>query len=237
MEHGGSAGMRVGEVAASEGVTVRTLHHYDHVGLLRPSLRTAAGYRLYGEQDVARLRTIRTLREFGFSLSDIARLLELDPRERARAFARQRDRLEREARRTQAQSWALDGFLRNGSSQGEALTPESEAPDESRWERLIRETESIERAWSHRMGGAAPDDGTPSSPDPESHPIAEAHRALIERWYYPFPPARMSEIADLLEQDPSFRSPIDRRSPGLARFIARELRRCAAAAPTQPAHH
>jgi len=54
---------------------VRALHHYDRLGLLKPSSRTAAGYRLYGPSDVARLQQIVTLKFIGFSLREIKRLL------------------------------------------------------------------------------------------------------------------------------------------------------------------
>ena len=57
-------------------VTVRTLHHYDHLGLLKPSGRTASGYRLYSERDFARLEQIVALKFIGFSLKQIRDLLE-----------------------------------------------------------------------------------------------------------------------------------------------------------------
>ena len=59
------------EFAELTGVTVRTLHHYDRLGLLKPSGRTAAGYRLYGERDFARLQQIITLKFIGFPLNQI----------------------------------------------------------------------------------------------------------------------------------------------------------------------
>ena len=63
--------MTVGEVAALTGVTVRTLHHYDAIGLVRPAARSAAGYRLYGPDDVARLQEVVAYRRLGFGLEDI----------------------------------------------------------------------------------------------------------------------------------------------------------------------
>lgn len=66
---------RVGELAEATGLTVRTLHHYDAIGLLRPSARTASGYRLYGEGDIERLQRIRSLRELGLSLEEIRECL------------------------------------------------------------------------------------------------------------------------------------------------------------------
>lgn len=62
---------KVGELARQTGLTVRTLHHYDEIGLLSPSHRTGAGHRLYGAQDLARLLQILSLRQLGFSLEEI----------------------------------------------------------------------------------------------------------------------------------------------------------------------
>ena len=67
---------KVGELARSTGLTVRTLHHYDRVGLLSPSRRTASGHRLYVAADVARLQQVRSLRELGFSLDEVREFLE-----------------------------------------------------------------------------------------------------------------------------------------------------------------
>jgi DNA-binding transcriptional MerR regulator len=64
------------EFAARAGVTVRTLHYYDRTGLLKPSGYTAAGYRLYGERDLARLQQIVTLKFIGFPLKQIKELLD-----------------------------------------------------------------------------------------------------------------------------------------------------------------
>lgn len=68
--------MKVGELARSTGLTVRTLHHYDEIGLLRPSVRSEAGYRMYAAQDVARLHAIQALRHLGLALGAIAPILD-----------------------------------------------------------------------------------------------------------------------------------------------------------------
>jgi DNA-binding transcriptional MerR regulator len=68
--------LKVGELARSTGLTVRTLHHYDEIGLLKPSGRSESGYRLYSQADVARLHAIQALRHLGMSLNDIAAVLE-----------------------------------------------------------------------------------------------------------------------------------------------------------------
>jgi MerR family transcriptional regulator, thiopeptide resistance regulator len=62
---------KVGELARRTGLTVRTLHWYDQLGLLRPSQRTPSGHRLYVPADVQRLQQIRSLRHLGFTLEEI----------------------------------------------------------------------------------------------------------------------------------------------------------------------
>jgi MerR family transcriptional regulator, thiopeptide resistance regulator len=92
----------IGDLAARTGLTVRTLHHYDEIGLARPSRRTAAGHRRYTAADVRRLHRIVALRGFGFPLPEIAALLD-DPGLDARELIRRQldqvaDRLARAAR-------------------------------------------------------------------------------------------------------------------------------------------
>jgi DNA-binding transcriptional MerR regulator len=70
---------RVGDLARASGLTVRALHHYDHIGLLTPSGRTPAGHRAYSDGDLARLYRISLLRRLGFPLGQIAAMLD-DPR-------------------------------------------------------------------------------------------------------------------------------------------------------------
>jgi len=67
---------KIGELAASMGLTVRALHHYGHLGLVRASRRTAAGHRLYGEADIERLYQVVALRQLGLPLEVIAAVLE-----------------------------------------------------------------------------------------------------------------------------------------------------------------
>src|SRR5205085_4353364 len=69
-------GLKVGELARRTGLTVRTLHHYDEIGLLRPSLHTESGHRLYTAADVARLQQVRSLRQLGFSLEEVRACLD-----------------------------------------------------------------------------------------------------------------------------------------------------------------
>jgi DNA-binding transcriptional MerR regulator len=68
--------LKVGELARRTGLTVRTLHHYDAISLLKPSLHTEAGYRLYTAGDVGRLQQVLSLRQLGFSLEEVRDCLD-----------------------------------------------------------------------------------------------------------------------------------------------------------------
>jgi DNA-binding transcriptional MerR regulator len=85
---------RIGELAEQAGLTVRTLHHYDAIGLLRPSARSAAGYRLYGAAEVARLYHILALRQLGFPLEEIAACLDAQAGDASGLVARQLARVD-----------------------------------------------------------------------------------------------------------------------------------------------
>jgi DNA-binding transcriptional MerR regulator len=71
-----SEALTVGQMAERFGVTVRTLHHYDEIGLLVPSERTSAGYRLYTTKDITRLQHVVVYRRLGFALEEVAVLLQ-----------------------------------------------------------------------------------------------------------------------------------------------------------------
>ena len=70
------AELKVGDLARRTGLTVRTLHHYDEIGLLKPSMHTSSGHRLYSTDDVARIQQILSLRQLGFSLEQIGACLD-----------------------------------------------------------------------------------------------------------------------------------------------------------------
>jgi DNA-binding transcriptional MerR regulator len=89
----------VQQLARLAAVSVRTLHHYDHIGLLKPSARTAAGYRLYGEADLLRLQQILFFRELDFPLADIQAILDEPGFDQVKALHDHRRLLQQEADR------------------------------------------------------------------------------------------------------------------------------------------
>jgi DNA-binding transcriptional MerR regulator len=72
--------MHIGAVAERTGLSLRSLRHWDEVGLVRPSGRTEGGFRLYTESDVERILLVRRMKPLGFSLEEMGRLLELADR-------------------------------------------------------------------------------------------------------------------------------------------------------------
>ncbi len=103
---------RVKELARVAGVTVRTLHHYDDIGLLVPRERSAAGYRLYDDDDLLRLQQILIGRELGLSLEDIRRMLDDPAFDRRAALLRQREQLEQRLHSAEAMLRSIDEALR-----------------------------------------------------------------------------------------------------------------------------
>lgn len=111
-----SEGMKVGELAKRTGLTVRTLHHYDEIGLLRPGNRTRSGHRLYGEPEVLRLQQIASLRHLGLSLEEVRECLDQPEYTLDRVLEMQSERIREEiGRRTQLRDLidALRGRLRS----------------------------------------------------------------------------------------------------------------------------
>jgi DNA-binding transcriptional MerR regulator len=111
----GFEALKVGDLARRTGLTVRTLHHYDDIGLVRPSLRTESGHRLYTERDIVRLHQVVSLRQLGLSLDEVHDCLNgsgFSPLEVLdRHCARLREQIERQ-RQLCARLEAIAGQLR-----------------------------------------------------------------------------------------------------------------------------
>jgi len=97
---------QIGEVAAEVGLSLRTIRHYEEVGLVPPSGRTTGGFRLYTERDIERLRLVKQMKPLGFTLDEMRDLLEV------------RDRLESEVTAHDARDVLL-GELRDYARQAE----------------------------------------------------------------------------------------------------------------------
>lgn len=106
-----TAPLTVGRVAELVGISVRALHHWDEIGLVSPSGRSWAGYRLYDAGDIARIHRVLVYRELGLSLADVGRVLDdptLDAREH---LERQRDQLRERIQRLQGTVLAVETMI------------------------------------------------------------------------------------------------------------------------------
>jgi len=141
----------VGQVARMARVSVRTLHHYDEIGLLVPTGRSETGYRLYGPGDVERLHAVLLLRELGLPLEEIRTILDQAPEARLDALVMHRERLVQRADRLGAALRAVDAW-----KESERRT-KSYGPKE--WAEMKAEAERIESTWaSHLDAGLSPED-------------------------------------------------------------------------------
>ncbi len=233
----------VKEVAALTGVTVRALHHYDEIGLLRPSARTDAGYRLYDREDLERLQEILVHRALGMSLADIERLLDDPGHDRVGALRTQRAELARRIGELHTMVAAIDAAL-TAHEEGTTVTDEdlfdgfdpSEYEDEARerWgdtdayrqsqERTTRYGKEDWKAMKVEADGivdrfiAVKRAGEPADSEPAMG-TAEAHRQHIAHWFYDCPPQMHAGLGEMYVQDPRFTAYWDDREPGLASYV------------------
>jgi MerR family transcriptional regulator, thiopeptide resistance regulator len=233
----------IGEVAELAGVSVRTLHHYDELGLLRPGERSDAGYRLYSYDDLARLQEILIWRGLGFSLAEIGSLVDDPHYDRVGALERQRAVLERELGRLGALTRAVDAALeahRNGTRLKETSMFDafdaSEYEDEARerwgdteayresarrtraygeteWSDIRAEAEAIVRELVALMRAGEPATGE------AARALAERHRGHISRWFYPCSPSMHRGLAEMYVADERFRRSYEREAAGLAAYL------------------
>jgi len=239
--------MNVGEVAALAGVTVRTLHHYDRIGLLSPSERTPAGYRRYTPSDLDRLHQVLVYRELGFPLEEIATLLD-DPAADPLAHLRRqlallRDRLDR----TRAMVAAVEKEM-EAHTMGISLTPEErfevfgehdpsqyDAEVEQRWGETDAYRESRRRTSSYtkedwlrikaegadveRRFAEALRSGVAADSE-QAMDVAEEHRQHISRWFYDCPPEMHAGLGRMYVEDERFTAHYEEIAPGLAQYVS-----------------
>jgi len=233
----------VGDVSRLAGVTVRTLRHYDEIGLLRPSGRTEAGYRLYAHEDLARLQEIIVWRQLGFSLAEIQQLLDDPEHDRGDALRSQRELVELELERLGATARALDEALTAHEQETELEEASmfkdfdpTEYEDEARerWGHTDAYRESARRAaeygepeWAQIRAeadevvarfAALMQDGEPAEGE-LARAVAERHRQHISRRFYPVSTDMHRRLAEMYIADPRFSANYERVAPGLAAYV------------------
>jgi MerR family transcriptional regulator, thiopeptide resistance regulator len=239
--------LTVGRLAELAGVTVRTLHHYDEIGLVRPSTRTAAGYRAYSAADVDRLRQVLTYRRLGFGLRAVAELVGDPSADAVAHLRRQRTLLLAQRDSVDAMVAAIDKEL-EARVMGISLTPQeqlevfgSDKPggawaDEAqqRWGETDPWRQSQHRAarygkedWTRIKAeadasvaafAAALRDGLPAGGQ-QAMDLAEGHRQHIVRYFYDCGYPMHRGLADMYLADERFTANYDSVESGLARYV------------------
>ncbi|MFE9836431.1 MerR family transcriptional regulator [Streptomyces sp. NPDC005551] len=239
----------VGQVAGFAGVTVRTLHHYDEIGLLAPSERSHAGHRRYGDADLDRLQQILFYRELGFPLDRVAALLDeqatgkADPRAHLR---RQHELLTARIEKLRRMAAAVEHAM-EAHTMGIDLTPEEKfevfgdkdpaahaEEAERRWGGTEAYAESQRRTarytkddWKRMQAevaawGARYDAVMAAGEPPAGEramDLAEEHRRHITRWFYTCSYEIHRGLGEMYVSDERFKEFYDSVRPGLAEHL------------------
>lgn len=241
--------LTVKQLAAISGVTVRTLHHYDQIGLLQPSRVGANGYRYYGRDELLRLQRILFHRELGVPLAAIAELLELEGQDQVSVLKQHRDKLvaERERYWTLIQTIDLtvaelqgEGNMNNADLY-KGFSPEKQAGYEAwlieRYGEPMRQSLDISRQSYAKMSPAQRDalgkelheveqslvnsmhDGIEAASD-QVDALIHRHRAWVSSmWGAPCRVERYAGLADLYLAHPDFLARYEDIAVGFARYL------------------
>jgi DNA-binding transcriptional MerR regulator len=236
----------VGAVAALTGVSVRTLHHYDHIGLVVPSVRTPAGYRGYTDVDIERLHLVLVYRSVGIPLDEIRKVLDDSSADVLEHLRRQHELLLDQADRLQHTIKAVEELM-NAHRSGIQLTAEEQveifgtttfsdeyaAEAEERWGETDAWKQSQQRvsqfgkqdwiaikaegdALLAALAQAKRDGVAPGSA--EANGLAARHRASIERFYDCGEEMHLN-LVEMYLADERFTRYYDDVEPGLAQFV------------------
>ncbi|MGV3580531.1 MerR family transcriptional regulator [Brevundimonas sp.] len=243
----------VSQLARLSGTSVRTLHHYDAIGLLKPATVGENGYRYYGRRELMRLQQILIHREFGVALSDIPALLDAEEPDRVRALREQRARLEKEADRYRRLARTIDRTIAELEGREtimdtqiyEGFSPEKQAGYEA-W--IIEKYGEPARAhvehskatvaamskgerqdWMAEVAdleadfGRAMEEGA-AADDPALDPLLKRHHAWVARtWKSPPTAEAYAGLGRLYVDNPDFRARYEAVAPGLADWLAEAM--------------
>ena len=237
--------MTIGEVSRLSGVTIRTLRHYDHIGLLRPAQVTEAGYRLYDEASLQRLHTILLFRELELPLEEIRRILDDPAFNPERTLAMQRrlllmrrghiDRLIDLTHTLEQKGMTHMDFnaFEERQSADYAAQAESAWGHTEAWQDYARREKTRKTGDSQRYGQelmamlSGFGQNRPASPDsPEAQAFVLRLQAFITEHFYTCTTPVLRGLADLYETG-DFRRNIDRAGgEGTAALLAQAIRIC-----------
>ena len=244
----------VKDVAKLSGVSVRALHHYDEIGLLKPACVGENGYRYYGREELLRLQQILFHRELEFPLEAIAAVLKAPDFDRVEALRRHRTTLAAEARRYRRLLKTLDDTLAalNGETEmndkdiykgfaperqveyeawlvdryGDEVTPHIAFAKQKMgaWTKADHEAHQAEVAAIERGLGEALASGTPAGSG-SLDPLLRRHHAWVAlAWKKPPTAAAYAGLADLYLGHEDFRARYEAVQPGLSEYMATAMK-------------
>ncbi|MFF1648569.1 MerR family transcriptional regulator [Streptomyces sp. NPDC058240] len=240
-----AGGLAVGRAAALVGVSVKTLHHWDAIGLARPSGRTWAGHRVYSGDDIARIHRVLVYKELGFPLAEIGRILDAPDVDAHDHLRRQRSQLVERIARLQRMVHAVDRMM-EASKPGMRLTPEEQVEifgadwqpawveeaedrwgDSAQWAQYAeraaamtpedwKETASATEALNADLAAAKRADVAPGSA--AANALAERHRAMISA-HFDCTTAMHVCIGRMYVDEPGYAEHYDALAPGLTVWL------------------
>lgn len=244
----------VNQLARLSGITVRTLHHYDEIGLLKPAFVGENRYRYYGREELLRLQDILFHRELGVPLQQIARALDQDGRDRISVLEEQRelllDRIQRSGQLIKTISRTIAELKGDDKMKDSELykgfSPEKQTEYEGwlvdRYGPAMRERIDRGKAKLEAVGpdgqkerladlaaieselAATMSDGT-AADDPAIEPILLRHRDWVgSMWDQRCGPASYAGLADLYSTHPDFRSRYEAIAPGFTDWLAAAMK-------------
>ena len=237
--------MTVGEVSTLLGVSVRALHHWDESGLVHPSRRSDAGYRLYCETDIMRIQQVLVYRQTGMSLADIKEVLDEPGADAVTHLRRQRELLQGQVSRLQQMLLSIDTILDMqqlggrlslaetveiwGTDWDPVYLAEAQAKwgDTEEWAESARRKARMTRAdWEQAhsesvaletaLAEAMHSGVEPGSP--EANALARWHRKDLNRWFE-VSTSKQVVIARSYVADERYARYYDKRAPGLAAWL------------------
>jgi len=242
--------LTVKAVADLAGISIRALHHYDEIGLLKPAGQSASGYRLYSQQDLERLQQILFFRELGFGLKEIKEIIDSPGFDRRQALLAHRAALEQRRERIDRLISTIDRTLEGVDKEETPMSREemkelfdgfdpSEYEDEARqrWGRTREFEESAARTGKYTKADwekiKAEADGIYRNiadlmdRDPGDAAVQEwvgRWHQHINKWYYTCSLEVFRGLGEMYVQDERFTKNIDKTRPGLARFLRDAMR-------------
>ena len=238
--------MKIGEVAKLTGVTVRTLHYYDEIGLLRPGSTTEAGYRVYSDADLATLQQILFFRELDFPLEDIRCILQNPQYDRADALRRQRTLLLQKRARLDGLISLVDktlkgetdmSFTQFDNTEIENTKKQYAAEAKARWGQTDAYKEYTAKPDTDSAATTAAFDALLEefaqhrtlAPDSEAaQQLVAKLQAFITAHYYTCTDAILAGLGQMYVADERFTRNIDRHGAGTAAFMSAAIAACTA---------